>query len=72
MTPRIQTAIGTGLAVMAAALFLAVLWRDETVRADAQGDDSVAQEYASPLSYCFRPTVRGSMCFASRARKCAC
>ena len=55
MTPRIQTAIGTGHAVMAAALFLAVLWRDKTVRADAQGDDSVAQEYASPLELLLSP-----------------
>ena len=55
MTPRIQTAIGTGLAVMAAALFLAVLWRDKTVRADAQGVDSVAQEYASPLELLLSP-----------------
>ena len=55
MTPRIQTATGAGLAVMAAALFLAVLWRDTTVRADAQGDDTVAHEYASPLELLLSP-----------------
>jgi len=55
MPPRIQTALGMGLAVMAAALFMAALWRDRPVHANAQGNETVAQGYASPLEVLLSP-----------------
>jgi YVTN family beta-propeller protein len=52
---RIQTAAGTGLAVLAAALLAAVLWTDRPIRADAQGSESTVQDYASPLEVLLSP-----------------
>ena len=55
MSHRIQTALGSGLAVLAAALFAAVLYCDRPVRARAQGSETVAQDYASPLEVLLSP-----------------
>ena len=55
MSHRIQTALGSGLAVLAAALFAAVLCCDRPVRARAQGSETVAQDYASPLEVLLSP-----------------
>jgi YVTN family beta-propeller protein len=55
MSHRIQTALGSGLAVLAAALFAAVLCCDRPVRAGAQGSETVAQDYASPLEVLLSP-----------------
>src|ERR1035437_9462056 len=55
MTPRLQTAIGAGIAVMVATLSAAALWRDFSARAVALASESDAQGYASPLEILLSP-----------------
>ena len=55
MNCRIQTTVGTGLAILAAIFGAAVLWTDRPVRADARGNESVIQDYASPLEVLLSP-----------------
>jgi YVTN family beta-propeller protein len=55
MTTRTQTAIGAGIALMAASMFAVALWRDSPVRAVAQAGGGVAQDYASPLEILLSP-----------------
>jgi YVTN family beta-propeller protein len=55
MSHRTQAALGTALAVLVAALFAVALCSDRPVCAEAQGDESVAQVYASPLELLLSP-----------------
>jgi YVTN family beta-propeller protein len=55
VSQRIQAAAAAGGAALAATLFAAALWPDRPVRADAHGNESVVQDYASPLEVLLSP-----------------